>query len=165
MAAPDFESLPELVRATDVAVVGRITAVERGREWLSDPTIKDPVMAELAMARFATITIEVESVVAGEDPGAGVAMEAYLSYPEALHELQDTRPLGRALFFLHEKVEPGLDGIYRLVADSGAYYLDVDGTATPPELDGSILAGKLSGQSFVDVVEQIKALAVSGASP
>jgi hypothetical protein len=150
-------SLTDLVKASDLVVVGRIAAVEKGREWLADPSLRGTGKEAEAMARFATLSIDVEDTVVGAASGSQVKMEIFLPKADSLGKLKASIPRGRALFFLHEKREPGVSGIYRFVTDAESFYLDVDGTVQAPAGDDSAVAASLTGQPFIALVAQTRA--------
>ncbi len=158
--APVPTTLDELMNDSDAVVIGRVIRVERGREWVAavnlEPAAAD--MAVEAMARFATVTVAIESPLAGAKLGTSVALEVFLPTPGSLEDLKAEIPQGRAMFFLHRKLDPGLDGVYRLVGEQASFFLDDGGRVRPPTEDESTLSAELANTvSFEELADQVKA--------
>lgn len=156
--APIPATLNDLVRDSDAVVIGRVVDVERGREWVAalnlNPAAAD--MAGEAVARFATVRVAIESGLAGAKLGPSVALEVFLPTANSLETLRAEMPHGRAMFFLHRKVEPGLDDTYRLVAQSASFFLDVGGRPEAPSDDESALTNDLTTTlSFEELASKV----------
>jgi len=63
------------------------------------------------------------------------------------------------MFFLHEKQDPGLIGVYRVVGESASSFLDDGDRIVVPTTDGSSLAAELQSLfSFGALADEVQSL-------
>lgn len=159
MAAEEYADLTDLAKGADLVVVGRIADIERGRELVAAPDfIDDPVVGDIAYARFAVAKIEVErSLTKGLQVRSAVEVEILIRTWDQVSALQKQLPNERALFFLHHKSAEADGRYYRLVNVHHGLIGSTGGAAVVPgrDVDGNGFLAALEGRSFDDVVAQV----------
>jgi hypothetical protein len=152
----DPADLAGLLALSDLVVVGTVDSVERGR--LIDG-------AEGASIESALVTIDVESVASGEDPGATVVVEeeGWLADGRriALDGANPTEPGDRGLWFLADTGDPDSDA-WVTVGRVGRW-IERDGLLSGPQLDIPI-AIDLQDRPLDDVVAEIATLPAPAAT-
>jgi hypothetical protein len=143
----DPADLAGLLALSDLVVVGTVEAVERGRAIDG---------ADGAGVESALVTIQVESVVRGEDPGSIVVVEeeGWLADGRriALDGAGPTEPGDRGLWFLADTGDPDSDA-WVTVGRVGRW-IERDGLLGGPQLDIPI-AIDLQDRPLDDVVADI----------
>ena len=120
------------------------------------------VMEHRMGIRDASLTSLISTADAARLHAASVPLEVFLPTADALKSLQAEMPRGRAMFFLHEKQDPGLKGVYRLVGETASYFLDSDGRPTAPSNDESTLAAEVKGAwTFDALASKVESLAAT----
>jgi len=160
MAAESYDSLTTMALASDAIVVGRIGAVAPGREWkANEAEWAEPQPADALMARFATVTIEIEQVIgtATADASAGtVQLEIFLPHDGLVPELRATAPRERAVFFLRTKADA--PEFFRLVNDNQGLIRELAGTShAMGATEGTFLA-EIDGRPFEEMLAQLRSI-------
>jgi len=159
-----FGSLEESARSADLVVVGRITEVTKGREWVANPAYLDiPELADVAYARFATAWIEPEAVLGSPRlpvPLDRIPLELDLLQADLLPELVANVPRERAIFFLRDKADHGAapGEYFRFTNFDQGLIRELDGRVETFPTGPDQFLSRLSGQPFGDVVARLKAI-------
>lgn len=159
-AAEEYGSVTELANGADLTVVGRISGIERGRELIAAPDfVKDPVVGDIALVRFALATIEVErTLTKGVVADPILEVEILILRWDQVADLQKRLPNERALFFLHHKVAEANGRYYRLVSVEQGVVGSEGGRAVVPAADADDAEAFLvdwDGRDFEDVVKLV----------
>ncbi len=164
MDAELFGSLEESARSADLVVVGRITEVTEGREWVANPAYLDiPEAADVAYARFATAWIEPEAILGTPRvpvrPGR-IPLELNLLQADLLPELVASAPRERAIFFLRDKADHGAapGGYFRFTNFNQGLIRELDGRVETFLTGPDQFLSRLSGQPFDDVIARVRAI-------
>lgn len=160
MATESYDSLAAMALSSEAVIVGRIGEIAPGREWrANEAEWLDPDLADPLMARFATVTIEIEQVIGtvSADASAGtVELEIFLPRDGLLQELRATAPRERAVFFLRTKADA--PDHFRLVNDNQGLIREFDGKShVVGATEGSFLA-EIDGLPFEQLVAQIRVI-------
>ncbi len=160
LAAEHYESLAVMAKSSDAVVLGRMTAVEAGRQWTANAhRPDDPLFGETAIARFATVTIEVERII-GEPayPVDGtIDLEVFLPVDGLIPRLEANLPRERALFFLRNKGPTDSIAFFRLVNDDQGIVREFGGVSHTLGGDDP-LAVELDGVDFDELVAEAGAV-------
>lgn len=155
-----YDSLAEVSKRADLIVIGRIVAIERGREWLAIPDLAgDRVYDDVAHARLAKATLKVERVVGGGSLADPLEVEFSVITWDQLPLLQRSIPAERSLFFLHRKLPPDDSRYFRLLVLDDGVIRDVNGIAVPLSSD-TIVGGEVAGRDFDTLVGDVSALSL-----
>ncbi len=164
MDAEVFGSLEEAARSADLVVVGRITEVTKGREWVANPAYLDiPELADVAYARFATAWIEPEAVLGSPRVPVQrdrVPLELDLLQADLLPELVANVPRERAIFFLRDKADHGAAAgeYFRFTNVNQGLIREFDGRVETLQTGPDQFLSQLRGQPFGDVIARLKAI-------
>jgi hypothetical protein len=157
-ASENFESLVDMMKSSDVVVVGRLGPLEESRSWVAAPELGPEGVAFYAMS-----SVSVERVVHGNyDPSApGVLdLELFVPVPSKFEELRQSQPKERILLFLFRKDE--LDApVYGLVSVNRGYIRDLGRAEPPVGADDEWLLA-VRGGTFDDLVRQLEAANAQG---
>lgn len=160
MAAESYDTLTQMTLASDAIVVGRISAIAPGREWkANEDEWLDPEAADALLARFATVTLEIQDVIGGAvaDASAGtVELEIFLPHDGLVPQLEATLPRERAVFFLRTKADA--PEFFRLVNDSQGLIREFEGTShMVGAVEGTFLA-EIDGRPFGELLAQLRSI-------
>jgi hypothetical protein len=154
----NFESVVDMMKSSDVVVVGRLGPLEESRSWVAAPELGPEGIAFYAMS-----SVSVERVVHGNyDPSApGILdLELFVPVPSKFEELRESQPKERILLFLFRKDE--LDApVYGLVSVNRGYIRDL-GRAEPPVGADDEWLMAVRGETFDDLVRQLEAASAQG---
>lgn len=160
MAAESYDSLSTMALASDAIVVGRIGAVDPGREWkANEDEWLEPEPSDALLVRFATLTIEVEEVIGTLTADASVGsiqLEVFLPRNSALEELRATAPGERAVFFLRTKADA--PEFFRLVNDNQGLVREFDGKSHVVGATEGNFLGEIDGLPFEDFVAELRTI-------
>lgn len=155
----NFESLKEMLGASDAVVVAKVASVDISRTVQGDAV--DDVVT------YAQVSLEVIRVISGDAP-AVVPLEFLLgATPEQaaadVKTLRQSMPSGSALYFLHEKRGKGEQGIYRVVNSAGLWTATSRGSLDTPlreetPADGQFAAEITNVQSVEEMAELVASL-------
>jgi hypothetical protein len=159
----DPESLAELVAISPLVVTGEVQSVERGRVFAPDARSVDAggdPFDEGAGVESSFVTVEVDRVLVGEDPGSTVLVEeeGWLADGRriALDGVPPTQAGDRGIWFLVDTGDPAVPA-WVSVGRVGRW-IERGGTLSGPPLDIPI-AIDLQDRSLDDVVADIEAAA------
>jgi hypothetical protein len=99
----NFESVVDMMKSSDVVVVGRLGPLEESRSWVAVPELGSEGVAFYAMS-----SVSVERVVHGNyEPSApGILdLELFVPVPTEFEEFRESPPAERTLLFLFRKDE------------------------------------------------------------
>ncbi|MGH2455561.1 MAG: hypothetical protein ACRDHD_04820 [Candidatus Limnocylindria bacterium] len=162
-----YDSLEGMAKAADAVVVARIRSVSPGRvfgEFVEGPHVDD------ALAHYASITIEIDEVLAGALPAEDtqiLVLEVMVPQPADLPALTDQIPTETSIYFLRSKEMEaqrlGLpdddvkaeDGFYRLVVQEALLRV-FDGAVHPSPIAERPFLVALEGRRMEDVVSIIR---------
>jgi len=144
---------PALAGILTGLLTGVVLAKANEAEWA------EPQPADALMARFATVTIEIEQVIgtATADASAGtVQLEIFLPHDGLVPELRATAPRERAVFFLRTKADA--PEFFRLVNDNQGLIRELAGTShAMGATEGTFLA-EIDGRPFEEMLAQLRSI-------
>lgn len=160
MAAESFDTLDDLARSADLVIVGRVNDVQPGREWVAIPEyVDDPVFSEVAYARFATVTIDIEQIIGrvlSPLPDRSVVkLEVFLSRPDTLTIVQKNIPGERSIFFLRNKGVTDSIDFYRFTNDDQGLLREFDGRIRISPTGEDHFLSHLDGESFDKALDAV----------
>jgi hypothetical protein len=154
----NFESVVDMMKSSDVVVVGRLGPLEESRSWVAATELGPEGVAFYAMS-----SVSVERVVHGNyDPSApGVLdLEVFVPVPSKFEEFRESQPKERTLLFLFRKDE--LDApVYGIVSVNRGYIRDLGRAEPPVGADDEWLLA-VRGGTFDDLVRQLEAASAQG---
>jgi hypothetical protein len=134
-----YSSLEQLVDASDVVIIGRAHSVSSGRTFGS---------ADGGAVRSQVVELEVGAVLAGDTPGAVVALEEEATTADGravvVDGLRPTRVGDQGLFFLVRGADPAVP-YYATVSTAGRY-LRRSTKSGDDRLMGARASGQLAAQ-------------------
>jgi len=156
----DPESLAELVAISPLVITGEVQSVERGRIFASDAESVDAGADPSGQGvESAFVTVAVDQVLVGDDPGATVLVEEEGWLVDgrriALDGVSPTEVGDRGVWFLVDTGDPDVPA-WVSVGRVGRW-LERDGLLSGPELDIPI-AIDLQDRRLSDVVADIEAV-------
>jgi hypothetical protein len=158
MAAESYSSLTDMEQSADAVVVGRIVDVREGRQWVANASeVDDLVFGEMAIARFANVTISVEEIIGGTllPIGETVSLEIFLPEDGLIPSLQQTLPLERAVFFLRNKGPSDSTKYYTLVNDTQGLVREFAGVSHTMDVHDAMLH-EIEGKPFTTLLATLR---------
>ncbi len=149
-----FQTYPDgglAAAASDVVVVGRFTAVDKGR------TVDVPEFGPDGVLSFANVHVKVEAVLAGNyvpDSDGTLSLELFLPRASVLEDMQANSPQERTLLFLRASPSGGTN-VYALL-NPEAIVRDIQGSRTVAWAEEPWLLA-LRDMSFDTIVDTIRA--------
>lgn len=149
-----FSTLAEMVAASDVVVVAKVSDVKMSRTIQGD-SVGDTVA-------YASVVLRVERILAGSAP-ASIPVEfligatAEKAQPE-LELLQKAIPTTSSVYFLHAKLGEGEKGLYRLSNSTGLWAATTRAELDAPLQESAPRDSRLYGKEL-DGVSSIAGLA------
>lgn len=163
VAAETYASLDELTAGADLVVLGRVSSVARGREWVAAPElINDREVGGVATARFAAVSISIDRVLKGTWTNTEVTYEEQVLFWSQLDDMDRAQPDGAAIFFLHFKEGPLDEGFIRLVSSTQGIVSSQDGLADVPASGGEAAEAfrkTVVGHPFDEIIRSVLAAA------
>lgn len=124
----NFESVLDMMKSSDVVVIGRLGPMEASRSWVAAPELGAD-----GIAFYAKSAVKVERVVHGEfAPSAPdtLDLELFIPVPGEFEAFKSSQPSERTMLFLFRKDE--IDSpVYGIVSINRGYIRDF-GSAEPP---------------------------------
>lgn len=158
-----YDSIDEMIGASDVVVLGAIEGVKQGREVRDLASEEAGIPRDVASTFFVEADIRVDRLLRGTlspESGGRIRLDLLLLAPEVLPELQASVPQPRAVFFLRDmgryygRVD--LDGLYQLTSLQGVLR-DAVGLVATPEARTDRFLLELQGQPFDALVQRLAA--------
>ena len=158
-----YDSIDELIRASDVVVLGAIEGVKLGREVRDLAAEETGVSRDIASTYFAEADIRVDRVLRGSlspESGGRIRLDLLLPGPQVAPEIEASVPQPRAVFFLRDmgRYYGGAEllGLYQLTSLQGVLR-DAGGLVATPEARTDRFLLDLQGQPFDALLERLAA--------
>ncbi|MBI2763134.1 MAG: hypothetical protein HYX54_05210 [Chloroflexi bacterium] len=158
-----YDSLEEIIGASDVVVLGAIEGVKLGREVRDLAAEETGVSRDIASTYFAEADIRVDRILRGRlspEDGGRIRLDLLLPAPQVAPEIQALVPQPRAVFFLRDMDRfygrAELVGLYQLTSLQGVLR-DAGGFVATPEARTERFLAELQGQPFDALLQRISA--------
>lgn len=152
----NYESVVDMMKSSDVVVVGRLGPLQESRSWVAAPELGDD-----GLAFYARSTVQIERVVYGDyvsSSAENLALELFVPVPKEFESFKSTVPAERTLLFLGRKADTK-EPLYGIVSPNRGYIRDF-GQAEPPVGADDDWLLSVRAKSFDKLVREL--LAASG---